>query len=69
MKSDRISSIVYDSNRRAICLEEHYMNMILYMNDQKIIEDDTLVAITLMIAESRTEEKETMIRLVMNFIT
>lgn len=35
----------------------------------KIISDGALVAITLMIAESRPEEKDIMVNLVMNFLT
>ena len=35
---------------------------------EKRINDSTLVAITIMIAESRTEEKEIMTRLIMNFL-
>ncbi len=37
-------------------------------NGEKTISDYTLVAITLMIAESRADEKETMISLIMNFL-
>ena len=44
-------------------------NGILYSNDgRKRIADNTLVALTLMIAESRTEEKDIMIKLVVNLI-
>lgn len=41
---------------------------ILFTEDGKIIEDNTLVAITIMIAESKSEEKEAMVNLVMNFL-
>lgn len=34
----------------------------------QIISDSALIAITLMIAEFRPEEKETMVKLVMNFL-
>ena len=44
-------------------------NNALYRDDSKIISDGALVAITLMIAESRPEEKEIMVNLVMNFLT
>lgn len=44
-------------------------NNALFRNGQKIISDGELVAITLMIAESLPEEKETMITMVMNFLT
>jgi len=44
-------------------------NGILYRPDgTKRISDGTLVAITLMIAESRTEEKEVMVKVVVNLI-
>lgn len=36
--------------------------------DNKIIEDHTLVALTIMIAESKPDEKELLISLIMNFI-
>ena len=40
------------------------------MKDGKqIISNSALVAITLMVAESRPEEKETMITLIMNFLS
>ena len=44
-------------------------NNLLFKNDKKIISDSTLVAITLLLAESRPEEKEIMINIVMNFLT
>lgn len=37
-------------------------------NGDKRLADSTLVALTIMIAESKPEEKETMISLVMNFL-
>ena len=44
-------------------------NGILYgVNGNKRIADATLVAITLMIAESRSEEKDTMVKVVVNLI-
>lgn len=44
-------------------------NGILYNEDgTKRIADNTLVAITLMIAESRTEEKDTMVKVIVNLI-
>ena len=44
-------------------------NGILYKeNGQKLIENNTLVALTLMIAESRTEEKDTIVKIVVNLI-
>ena len=52
----------------SIFLEFLNKNKHLIINGKQIISDSALVAITLMIAESRPEEKETMIRLVMNFL-
>ena len=43
-------------------------NKILFKNNHKRISDGTLVAITLMIAESKHEEKEVMTTLVMNLL-
>jgi len=41
-------------------------NSLYTTNHEKSIADDTLVSLTIMIAESRSQEKETMINLVMN---
>ena len=44
-------------------------NRVLYAEDgHKRIADNTLVALTLMIAESRTEEKDVMVKDVVNLI-
>lgn len=43
-------------------------NNLLFRNQEKIISDSTLVAITLLLAESKPEEKEIMIDIVMNFL-
>ena len=43
-------------------------NNALYNDGNKIISDSALVAITLMIAESRPEEKEIMIQVIINFL-
>ena len=40
-----------------------------YINDNKRLSDSTLVAITILIAESKPEEKEIIIDLIMNFLT
>ena len=37
-----------------------------FVNGRKTIDDYTLVALTIMIAESRSEEKEMMISVIMN---
>ena len=52
-----------------IFLEFLNKNKHLFIDGKQIISDSALVAITLMIAESKPEEKETMVRLVMNFLT
>ena len=52
-----------------IFLEFLNKNHHLIIDGKQIISDSALVAITLMIAESRPEEKETMVRLVMNFLS
>ena len=44
-------------------------NYLLYKSDgSKLIGNNTLVALTLMIAESRTEEKDVMVKVVINLI-
>ena len=41
-------------------------NGVLFGDGEKLIDDHTLVALTIMIAESNPEEKEMMISVVMN---
>ncbi|MCI7157165.1 MAG: hypothetical protein MSC52_06220 [Solobacterium sp.] len=43
-------------------------NKHLIIDGKQIISNNALVAITLMIAESRPEEKDVMVKLVMNFL-
>ncbi len=60
-----------DGNKRiaaSIFLYFLDMNNILYLNNQKVISDSALVAITILIAESKPEEKENIIDLIMNFL-
>ena len=52
----------------SIFLEFLNKNQHLIIDGKQIISNSALVAITLMIAESRPEEKETMVKLVMNFL-
>ena len=52
----------------SIFLEFLNKNNHLIIDHRQIVSNSALVAITLMIAESRPEEKETMIKLVMNFL-
>ena len=42
---------------------------ILYKNDKRVIDNNTLVALTLLIAQSNPKEKNIIIDLVMNFLT
>ena len=58
-----------DGNKRiaaAIFLYFMDRNQALFLDDEKIISDHALVALTIMIAESRPEEKEMMISVIMN---
>lgn len=60
-----------DGNKRIGCsLFLYYLdrNGLLFRGLDKRIADSTLVAVALMIAESRPEEKESMVSLVMNFL-
>lgn len=59
----------FDGNKRIAATMFLYFldkNEALFIDGQKKIEDSTLVALTIMIAESRPEEKEMMISVIMN---
>ena len=59
----------FDGNKRIAATMFLYFldkNSALFVDGKKKIEDSTLVALTIMIAESRPEEKEMMISVVMN---
>lgn len=59
----------FDGNKRIAATMFLYFldkNAALFVDGKKKIEDSTLVALTIMIAESRPEEKEMMISVVMN---
>lgn len=61
----------HDGNKRIAATIFLYFldrNGILYHEGKKAISDSALVATTIMIAESKPEEKETMVSLVMNFL-
>ena len=61
-----------DGNKRIAASPFLYFldkNGILFNNGQKLLDDYTLVAVTIMIAESKPQEKETMTALVMNFLS
>ena len=52
----------------SIFLEFLNKNKHLIIDGKQIVSNSALVAITLMIAESRPEEKDVMVKLVMNFL-
>lgn len=59
----------YDGNKRIAATMFLYFldkNGVLFADGEKLINDHTLVALTIMIAESRPEEKEMMISVIMN---
>ena len=45
-----------------------FIVLLAIINNTKQIEDNTLVALTIMIAESKPDEKELMVNLVMQFL-
>ena len=60
-----------DGNKRiAATLFIYFLNYygILYKNDKQVIDNNTLTAMTLLIAESNPKEKEIIIDLIMNFL-
>ena len=60
-----------DGNKRiAATMFLYFLNKngLLFENGNKRIEDNTLVALTIMIAESKPDEKELMVNLVMQFL-
>ena len=60
-----------DGNKRiGACLFLYFLDRcgLLVRNGRKRISNEMLVAVTLMIAESRPDEMESMIALVMNFL-
>ncbi len=63
--------VFVDGNKRiAATLFIYFLNFygILYKNGKKVIDNNTLTALTLLIAESNPKEKEVIIDLVMNFL-
>lgn len=59
----------FDGNKRIAATMFLYFldkNGVLFDDGQKLIDDHTLVALTIMIAESKPEEKEMMISVIMN---
>ena len=59
----------FDGNKRIAATMFLYFldrNGVLFMGNKKLIDDHTLVALTIMIAESKPEEKEMMVTVIMN---
>ncbi len=64
--------VFIDGNKRiAATLFIYFLNFynILFKNDRQVIDNNTLVALTLLIAQSNPKEKEVLVDLVMNFLT
>ncbi len=64
--------VFIDGNKRiAATLFIYFLQFydILYVNDEAIIDNNTLASLTLLIAESNPKEKELLIQLIMNFLT
>lgn len=64
--------VFIDGNKRiAATLFIYFLNFynILYKNDKQVIDNNTLAALTLLIAESNPKEKNILIDLIMNFLT
>ena len=63
--------VFIDGNKRiAATLFIYFLNFynILYKGDKQVIDNNTLAALTLLIAESNPKEKDLIISLVMNFL-
>ena len=61
----------HDGNKRIAAAMFLYFldrNNALFVNGEKVVADSALVAATIMIAESKPEEKDAMVALVMNFL-
>lgn len=64
--------VFIDGNKRiAATLFIYFLQFynILYVNNQAIIDNNTLASLTLLIAESNPKEKEILVDLIMNFLT
>lgn len=64
--------VFVDGNKRvAATLFIYFLNFynMLHRNEKQVIDNNTLTALTLLIAESNPKEKEVIIDLVMNFLT
>ena len=65
---ERIHSFSDGNKRIAAAIFLYFLdkNNALFKNEEKLIDDHTVVALTIMIAESNPEEKEMMVSVVMN---
>ncbi|MBQ2910499.1 MAG: virulence protein RhuM/Fic/DOC family protein [Bacilli bacterium] len=64
--------VFIDGNKRiAATLFIYFLQFynILYINEKQVIDNNTLVALTLLIAESNPKEKDIIVDLIMNFLT
>lgn len=64
--------VFIDGNKRiAATLFIYFLNYynILYKDNKQVIDNNTLTALTLLIAQSNPKEKEILIDLIINFIT
>ena len=68
LKDYMLKGYAVNDKKTRIFLEFLNKNNALRRNGRQIISDSALVAITLMVSESRPEEKETMVTLMMNFL-
>ena len=65
------NNVFIDGNKRiADTLFIYFLDYykILFRNNKQIIDNNTLVALTLLIAESNPKEKEILVDLIMNFL-
>ena len=63
----RKNEIILFENQ-GVKLEVNLKDETLWLNGQQIMDNNTLAALTLLIAESNPKEKEVIIDLVMNFL-
>ena len=71
MRFNEESSLFADGNKRIVAtLFIYFLNFygILYRDGKQRIDNNTLTALTLLIAESNPKEKDVIIDLVMNFL-
>ena len=71
LKKKKKNHVFTDGNKRiAATLFIYFLNFygLLYKNGKQVIDNNTLAALTLLIAESNPKEKDVIIDLVMNFL-